>query len=522
MVTLYKPPQPKPAPTLEDLNPKEQAFLLQRAKEEKAKKACQRSFLEFLPYWQFINRETGKITSFADLWPGQREFAELATQRNWILALKAGKLGFTELECAYDAWIALFGPPNTRVHVFSRTDLAAQELIGYIRFGVNHLPDYLRPKYVGKMSFEKGQPTTATQHTIKFHNGTEDIRKIVSYAAGQNVSVEQSCMHAHVDELARMPFPKQTWQAVYTTVAPEGSCHIVTRGAGEANFVATLWKAASAGTSKLYSFFQPWSQRPDRDRRWYEVQGGSMTLQGLHHYAPETPEDALAGDEESEFLPIILWDRCWDREMSPFDPGDPTPCILGVDAAVTSDCFGVVAVTRHPDRHDDVVIRAVRKWDPPQGGAINFLGPEGFIRFLCQGGCAAGHPQYEPYINPDCEACQSHILVPAYNIVQIAYDPYQLESMMQGIRRDLIAWCEPFSQMKDRYVADSELRDMVINRRLTHNGDRDLREHIQNAAAKIQLQEDSRIRIVKKAPDRKVDLAVATSMAVHRCRYLVI
>ena len=37
--------------------------------------ACRGSFRHFLPYWQFTNRETGGIASFAALWLGQDRFA---------------------------------------------------------------------------------------------------------------------------------------------------------------------------------------------------------------------------------------------------------------------------------------------------------------------------------------------------------------------------------------------------------------------------------------------------------------
>src|SRR3990172_6824393 len=62
------------------------------------------SFLGFLPYWQFVNRDTGEVLAFGDpqtgelaLWEGQQHFADHMVEHPWIYALKAGKLGFTEL-----------------------------------------------------------------------------------------------------------------------------------------------------------------------------------------------------------------------------------------------------------------------------------------------------------------------------------------------------------------------------------------------------------------------------------------
>jgi hypothetical protein len=106
--------------------------------------ACQHSFRHFLPYWQFTNRETGEIGSLAAPWTGQVQLAELIESEPWIFALKAGKLGFTELECAYDGWVARFRQLNARVHLFSRDARAAQDLLSYVRFGLTHLPEWMQ------------------------------------------------------------------------------------------------------------------------------------------------------------------------------------------------------------------------------------------------------------------------------------------------------------------------------------------------------------------------------------------
>jgi hypothetical protein len=493
--------------------------------QEMARRAAAASFREFLHYWHFENRDTGLIQTFLpclhaelghkehidSLWPGQEEFIAAMGEHPYIFALKAGKLGFTELECAFDVWVALFGPPNARVHVFSMRDDASQEVLKWIRFGLIHLPAFLRPQLLSRPSDSPQDVKTQgdTLHRLQFEGRqwlppekrTDDLRTIVSYPAGAHVSVDQVCQHAHVDELAKMPFPQRTWPAVRSTIAPTGSCHIVTRGAGDDNFVAELWRQIEDGSGQMYPFFQPWTARPDRDEAWREEEGRELTAQQLAHYLPETVADALAGDAQSAYIPEQLYDAC-KEELPSFDPekvglaGTKEPVVLAADAGVSNDCFGIVAVTRHPhpSRHADVAIRAIRLWEPPKGGHIDFAEPEKFIREICR----------------------------LYNVVQLAYDPYQLESMMQGLTRDAVVWCEPFNQQKDRLIADSELRDLIVNRRLAHDGNRSLREHFLNAAAKLQAKEDSQIRIIKKAPHRKVDLAVATSMACNRCLYLLL
>lgn len=197
---------------------------------------------------------------------------------------------------------------------------------------------------------------------------------------------------------------------------------------------------------------------------------------------------------ESQFVPMESWDAC--GQIHPIaipQNGDKTMIILAADAAVTGDCFGIVAVSRCPFDNSSVDVRAVKKWDPKDsGGTIKLDEPEDFMR----------------------EACKVN------NIVQIAYDPFQLENTAQRLRKEGVAWLEPFTQAGDRLKADSQLYDLIMQRRLHHSGQPELREHIANANAKMQVNEDSKLRIVKKSSGRKIDLCVSLSMASARCLYL--
>lgn len=203
---------------------------------------------------------------------------------------------------------------------------------------------------------------------------------------------------------------------------------------------------------------------------------------------------------ESAFVPMESWDACGKAECHESAPiqtlmgGDKhTKIVLGVDGAVTGDCFGIVAVERCPFDPQCVDVRALRKWDPAEsGGSIDLSQPEDFLRTVCK----------------------------ANNIIQIAYDPFQTENTAQRLRKEGVAWVEPFSQMGERLKADSQLRDMIMSGRIHHSNQPELREHITNANSKMQKDEDSKLRIVKKASGKKIDLTVALSMAVARCLFL--
>jgi phage terminase large subunit-like protein len=65
------------------------------------------------------------------------------------------------------------------------------------------------------------------------------------------------------------------------------------------------------------------------------------------------------------------------------------------------------------------------------------------------------------------------------------------------------------------------LYDLIRDRQLHHDGtSQEMREHILNAAAQMAPKEDTKLRIVKKEAESKIDLVVALSMAASRCLFL--
>lgn len=502
------------------------------------RRACAQDFRHFLRWWKFKNRESGQVITFEHLWPGQERAAQMMTEHRWLFLLKAGKLGFTELECAYDGWVALYRQPNARVHIFSMNLSSAMELLAMVRFGITHLPHWLSLPIV---SAERAGGDTATR--FRLYGGPDDERAVISYPAVRNAAIDMTATHSHVDELARMQWPYDTWSSVESTVAPGGSVHLVTRGAGDGNATADIWAKAQTGEIPLYPHFEAWDARPripelkpgetipegmDANAYWYRQREGSMLPHQLDWLAPRTAEDALRGSSEDQFIQEAHWAACIWREIPPLEPNDRTPLIVGVDAGVTNDYFAVVAVSRHPERplsRRETVVRATKVWQPPaNGGEIDQKAVEDWLRMLCLGGCINGHPNAVGVLSamPGCEACAQGQRIPAHLVVEIAYDEYQLVGMMQSLRRDRVAWCNPFNQGNTRLLADADLRFKIINRELYHGDDPALNQHIKNANAKIAANEDTKLRIIKRSPAAKIDLAVALSMAAYECTRLTI
>lgn len=187
---------------------------------------------------------------------------------------------------------------------------------------------------------------------------------------------------------------------------------------------------------------------------------------------------------ESAAFPIEWWDACEDRMQ--LQPGGKTQVVIGVDASVSGDCTAISMVARHPGTPADAVEVYTRIWSPAQGGKMD----------------------YTATITPEVDR-----LVAEYNVVQVAYDEYQLHHWANEQRAKGKTWYRPFPQGNDRLVADKQLYDLVKDKRLHHSGNPELRQHVQNCAAKVPPQEDNRLRFIKKHEMAKIDGVVSLSMA---------
>lgn len=179
-----------------------------------------------------------------------------------------------------------------------------------------------------------------------------------------------------------------------------------------------------------------------------------------------------------KFVPDAWWEAC----------KQPLPALdqyrelaVGIDAGVSDDCFGIVAVSRQDDM---AVVRYVEKWQSTRGEKLDFREAEATLRRLAE----------------------------EYNVIIFEYDPYQLHDLCFRLAEENIGYFKEFNQGAPRLVADKQLYDMIKARRVLHSGDSDLTAHIQNANAKSDG--ESKLRLVKRAEHLKIDLAVALSMAV--------
>lgn len=190
---------------------------------------------------------------------------------------------------------------------------------------------------------------------------------------------------------------------------------------------------------------------------------------------------------------IILWDRL--QEALPV-LGKREPLVIGLDAGTHRDHFGMIGVTRHPDktRRDDTAIRFAEEWIPKGTRGLDFdTGPLLRIKELKKSG---------------------------YYIMCVCFDPYQLHQPMIDLEKNEGIYTKPIGQGEPRAIADSDLKSAIVFGQIAHDGDKALRKHIQNARSKPDSTLSGKIRIIKKAQEGKIDLAIALSMARSICKFL--
>ena len=195
--------------------------------------------------------------------------------------------------------------------------------------------------------------------------------------------------------------------------------------------------------------------------------------------------------DTEKFVNIFWWDSCMEM-LPPLNRSES--CILALDAAIGSettsmlaDTFAAVIVSRHPSRQDATAIRYCGIWQAEVGKYLDF----------------------EPIKR------EIYRLKEEYSIIEYPYDITQLHDMMVQLRKDG-GNAKVFGQQQPRLVADKDLQTAIMERRIAHDGNPLLRQHIDNADIK---KSSEGIRIVKRSQSLKVDGVVSLSMARSRLNY---
>ncbi len=433
-------------------------------------------------YVQIDEPQGGDLTVVPfKLWPEQAvALLRMATERLLII-LKARQLGITWLCCAYALWLCIFKPGQV-VLLFSKGAIEAYELARRIRVMYFRLPLWMR---------ERNPLVKDNLSELTWANGSRVQSLAATRSAGRSFTASLVLM----DEAAFMQWADELYTALKPTIDGGGQLFVVSTANGEGGLFHKLWADAVKGLNNFATLFLSWRARPGRDDAWRaRVAAEALSsVMDLQEY-PGTAEEAFQATGNERFLSsMLLWDACRE-ELPPLTKHEPLILALDGAYAAKGDVFGGVAVGRHPTRPDSLAVREVMAWE------------------------AEGEPR-------DFEQIQDDIknFCLTWNVRKIVYDPMQLVQMMQHLSKASKTesglnfpgvQTEEFKQGVDRAAADKQLLDSIASRYIAHSGDARLRKHLDNADKKVD--ENKKLRIVKRTESQKIDLAVCLSMAAHR------
>ena len=189
-----------------------------------------------------------------------------------------------------------------------------------------------------------------------------------------------------------------------------------------------------------------------------------------------------------KFIEILWWDSCKGQlpQLNKLQP-----VIIAMDAAEgrvdsKSDCFAMIMVSKS---NEIVYPHYCGIWQAEAGHYIDYGPIEQELRRLCK----------------------------EYSVLEVAYDPTQLHDMATRLKSEGVAHFKRFNQGADRLIADKQLRDLITQKRIVHDGNPMLRQHLDNANAKNHG--EAGIRLVKRSSGLKIDAAVSLAMAQNRINY---
>lgn len=187
------------------------------------------------------------------------------------------------------------------------------------------------------------------------------------------------------------------------------------------------------------------------------------------------------------WLPQGAWAACrTDREFTPGARG----VVLGFDGSKSGDITALVAVT--VDTDPQVIVLGT--WEKPRDADKEWRIPRGEVKDRIR------------------QACRD------YHVREVACDEYMWQDSLEQLEAEgipIVTFPQTLSRMNP---ATQRMYEMVANQAISHDGNPALARHFENC----QLKTDARgSRVVKDAHNspRKIDLAVATIMAVDRAAF---
>jgi phage terminase large subunit-like protein len=192
-------------------------------------------------------------------------------------------------------------------------------------------------------------------------------------------------------------------------------------------------------------------------------------------------------DAMHQWMAPELWAACVTLEPSTSDRGD-LMWVLGLDGSATGDVTALVAVSVEDVPHVEVI----DYWQPSTQDPVPVLDVEEAIRIACK----------------------------ERQVVNVVADPFRWTRSLQVLAGEGFPVLE-YPQTPGRLSpATNSFYEAVVNRALTHDGNKELALHMAHAIIKADPRGERIVKDFKKSP-RRIDLAMASIMAFDRAKELV-
>lgn len=237
---------------------------------------------------------------------------------------------------------------------------------------------------------------------------------------------------------------------------------------------------------RLFVFWSHVPRQPWQTQTWLNSQAVSLSPSEFRRMI----QTEFIASSEASFTQEEWFDSCYNPLVKPIVAGDTTPLVIALDLSLGTmggDTISLVGVSKWGD--NGYAVKFVRSYSPINGERFDYDQTAGI---------------------------DLNWLINNCSIAQLPYDVYQAAHFIKQFSH--LVWCEEFSQQTERTIADKFLYDLIVARRLHHDGNPLLRQHILNAGSKHA--EDGKLRLVKTHPRKKIDLAVCLSMACYRASKL--
>ena len=195
--------------------------------------------------------------------------------------------GKTTTAAGYLLWYAMFVPDST-ILVAAHKYTGAQEIMQRIRYAYELCPDMIR---CGVTSYNK--------HSIEFDNGSRIVAQTTTETTGRGMSL--TLLYADEFAFVEPNIATEFWTSIRPTLATGGKAIITSTPNSDEDQFATIWKEANkkldehgnetlVGRNGFFPFRAHWSEHPERDEKWAEVERASIG------------EERFRREHECEFL----------------------------------------------------------------------------------------------------------------------------------------------------------------------------------------------------------------------------